>query len=207
MSAFDQALSPAEYTRLIGLARQDAAQHLGGLLHYYRGFLRRMADAGIDDKLSRKVDVSDLVQDTYFEAARDFSNFRGTSGAELRAWLRQIMNRSLLNTARHNKSTEMRDVQREVSIDALGSEAAVAIADMVDNTATPHFLASSQECQAELLTKISQLPENRRRAIGLRSLERRSFQEVGDELGISGDAARKLWSRAIEELSQSMRPQ
>src|SRR5690348_6949774 len=128
----DQVLFSAQCTRLIGMARADATEHLGVLLDYYRDFLRNLADDGIDYKLSRKVDDSDLVQDTYLAAARDFSQFRGTTEAELRAWLRQIMNHSLLNAARHYKTTEMRDVQREVSIEAFGSESAEAVASLVD---------------------------------------------------------------------------
>jgi RNA polymerase sigma-70 factor, ECF subfamily len=205
MIAFeDQALTPAECTRLIGLARVDATETLGTLLDHFRSFLRHLADDGLDRTLSSKVDDSDLVQETYFEAARDFSQFRGTTEVELRAWLRQIMNHALLNVARRYKSTQKRNTQREISLDALGSEAALAVTSLVESSATPHSRAASQESQEKLLTQIARLPENRRRVIGLRSLKRLSFQEVGAELGISSDAARKLWVRAIEDLSRTM---
>jgi RNA polymerase sigma-70 factor (ECF subfamily) len=207
IASHDQGLSPAECTRLIALARADATETLGTLLDHYRGFLRCLANDGLDRRLSHKADASDLVQETYFEAARDFSQFRGTTKVELQAWLRQIMNNELLNVARHYKATQKRNTQREVSMHAVGSEAAVSVANLVDNTATPPSRAISQEGHEKLLTEIAQLPENRQRVICLRSIERLTFQEVGAELGISSDAARKLWARAIEDLSQTMGPQ
>jgi RNA polymerase sigma-70 factor (ECF subfamily) len=46
------------------------------------------------------------------------------------------------------------------------------------------------------------LSEEHRQAITLRYLEGRSFEEIGRLLERSPDAARKLWSRAMERLRQ-----
>ena len=37
------------------------------------------------------VDPADLVQETFLEAHRDFAGFRGTSDAEMAAWLDETL--------------------------------------------------------------------------------------------------------------------
>jgi RNA polymerase sigma factor (sigma-70 family) len=51
---------------------------------------------------------------------------------------------------------------------------------------------------------ITQLPQRYRQIIGLRSLENRPYDEIGPLLGISADAAQKLWRRAIDHLAREL---
>ena len=44
------------------------------------------------------------------------------------------------------------------------------------------------------------MPEDYRRAVTLRFQEGLSFEEIGRQMGRSAEAARKLWSRAMERL-------
>ena len=47
---------------------------------------------------------------------------------------------------------------------------------------------------------LSELPENYREVIQLRSYEDLHFEDIGCRLGRSADAARHLWLRATQEL-------
>ena len=65
----DSAYAPA---RLVVLARAGDETALGQLLELYRNYLRLLADMQISRRLAGKVDPSDLVQEAFLEAHRDF---------------------------------------------------------------------------------------------------------------------------------------
>src|SRR5438128_10963899 len=71
--------------------RNGQPQRLGELLERYRNYLKLLARAQIDLFLRRRIDASDVVQETFLDACRDFQQFRGGTEAELRAWLRKIL--------------------------------------------------------------------------------------------------------------------
>ena len=57
-------------------ARNGGDAALGPLLELYRNYLRLLARIEIGRKLQGKLDASDLVQDTFLEAHRNFYLFR-----------------------------------------------------------------------------------------------------------------------------------
>lgn len=201
-----QVPSHREWKPAIESAPEDGAAPLSMEIEDYRDYLLYIARRGLDGLLRPKVGASDLVQETLLEAARDRSEFEGKTHEELREWLRKILHHTLLNAARHYKTTQQRNVRREVSLDAAGSAAADAVANLADSGPAPDAQAIATESHVALLMQIARLPENQRRAIVLRSFERLKFEEIGVELGISGDAARKLWARAVEKLARTMDP-
>src|SRR6202040_2404394 len=70
-------------------AGDDAAR--GRLLEAYRSYLTLLARVQLGRDLQGKVDPSDLVQEAFLEAHRDFGQFQGQTEAELRAWLRRLL--------------------------------------------------------------------------------------------------------------------
>src|SRR6478672_7659060 len=63
--------------RLIQEARDGNETALGRLLELYRNYLRLLARLEIGRRLQGKLDASDLVQETFTEAHRNFALFRG----------------------------------------------------------------------------------------------------------------------------------
>ena len=94
-------------------------QDPGGLLERYRQYLLMIANEVIGPELRAKLGASDLVQDTFLEAQRRLDGFRGRTGAELRAWLREILECRLANLRRSYLTTEKRRHVREVAIETL----------------------------------------------------------------------------------------
>ena len=105
--------------QLLQLARSGSSPALGRLLELYRNYLVLLARLQIGKRLQGKLDPSDLVQETFLEAHRDFAQFRGSSEAEFVNWLRQILARNLANRVRHYYATKRRDVrlERELAVD------------------------------------------------------------------------------------------
>jgi RNA polymerase sigma-70 factor (ECF subfamily) len=138
------------------------------------------------------------------EAHRGFAGFRGRSEDELLAWLRQILLHNLANLRRQYRATDKRQVQREVSLDTASENDLRG--GLVDEGSSPSMQARAREAQAALQQALEQLPASHRQVIQWRSLERCSFEEIGQRLHCSTNAARKLWTRAIQKLQHLMRP-
>jgi RNA polymerase sigma-70 factor (ECF subfamily) len=189
--------------QMLAVARNGSNEALGEALEACRGYLLLVAHRELDPHLRVKGDASDLVQDTFFDAQRDFAQFQGESEAELLAWLRQVLLHKLANHARKYKYTDKRSVDREVALPDGNSSSGFCGGLAVDEP-SPSATAMASERASALERALARLPEDYRRVIGWRLDERRSFDEIGQMLSRSGNAARKLWTRAIERLEQEL---
>jgi RNA polymerase sigma-70 factor (ECF subfamily) len=88
---------PSEIDALLTKARLGDREAFGKLLDQFRSYLRLLARHQLGQRLREKIDDSDLIQETFLEAQRDFAQFRGSSEAELAAWLRRILAHNLAN--------------------------------------------------------------------------------------------------------------
>jgi RNA polymerase sigma factor (sigma-70 family) len=110
--------SDSEPEQLLRLARAGSGPALGQLLELYRNYLTLLAGLQISRRLQSKVDAADLIQETFLQAHKHFSGFRGTSEGELMAWLRQILSTTLANLVRHYYARQRRDVRLEQDLAA-----------------------------------------------------------------------------------------
>jgi RNA polymerase sigma-70 factor (ECF subfamily) len=186
---------------LLSAARAKDAAALGKLLEGYRPYVKLLARLGINHRLQGKLDASDLVQETFMEAHRDFPQFRGTTEAELLAWLRQILISNLANQARRFLGTQGRDVrlERELAIEVDVSSRLLERGLLARDT-SPSQQAASREQAVLLADVLAKLPDDYREVIILRHLEGRTFPEIAAHMGRSSDAVKKLWARALARL-------
>jgi len=193
---------------LLSQALAGSGECFGRLLHVYRNYLKLLVVSQLEQKLAARVSPSDVVQETFLEANRDFTRFRGTSSAEFCAWLRSILVHNLHRVVEQHVLTEKRDVRREVSLEALASnlEQSTARLDSIlpDPGSSPSGTAQRQELEIELADQLAELPSDYRDVIVLRHIEAMPFEQVGQRLGRSTGAARMLWLRAIELLRERM---
>jgi RNA polymerase sigma-70 factor, ECF subfamily len=197
--------SAREMREWLSTARAGSREALGRALDSYRNYLLRVAQRELDPELRAKGAASDLVQDTFLEAQRDFAQFQGDSGAELRAWLSRLLVNNVCNFSRRFRDTDKRAIDREVTLVREGSSDAGG--DPQATTSSPSAQAIKRELAESLQQSLTQLTQDYRRVIELRYLEERSFEEIGRLTGRSPDAARKLWARAIERLGQEWKGQ
>src|SRR6516162_4181768 len=185
----------------LAAARTGSSEALGQALQACRGYLLLLAKRELDPDLRAKGGASDLVQETFLEAQRDFAQFQGSSPDELRAWLRQVLLHNVGAFTHRFRGTTKRAVGREVALAAGGSSADLG-PDLAGSTLTPSGVAIEHEQAVALRRALDRLPEEYRRMVVLRFEEGRSFEEIGRLTGRSPDAARKVWSRAMERLRQ-----
>src|SRR5262245_11197703 len=189
--------SQADISPQLEAARGGSREALGRILDGYRAYLLLIADQELDPKLQPKGGPSDLVQETFLEAQRDFGGFRGTTDGELRAWLRQLLLHNLANWARRFRATEKRRLDREVALPAGGSSAGV---DVTARTPTPSGWAIAGEQDLELQRALERLPDDYRQVLLWRYQEELSFEAIAEKMDRTAGAVRKLWLRAVERL-------
>jgi len=165
-----------------------------------RDYLLLVANEGLDTSLRAKGNASDLVQETFLRAHRGVEGFRGRTASEWRLWLRSILIRNLARERRRFGATAKRLVQREATIpDA-------RLFECVWNDETPSRNLARREREAALLEGLERLPDHYHAVVVWHHREQRSFEEIGRRLGISAEAARKLWTRALGRLRKELGP-
>ena len=192
----------ADVGQRLSAARAGSREALGEVLEACRCYLLLVANQELDAAVQAKGDASELVQETFLEAQRDFDRFHGQTDVELRAWLRQVLLHNLANFSRRYRETDKRQVAREQAIPG-DSESAPA-GGIAADTPSPSGRAMAREETAALERALERLPEDYRRIILLRNQEDRSFEEIARLMERTENAARKLWFRAIERLRQEM---
>lgn len=160
------------------------------VLESCRRFLLAIANKELPLDLRAKGGASDLVQQTLASAVQSRHQFRGNSVGELRAWLRSILHSEAAVFRRRFTQTAARDVGRE---EPLNSQLAV-------RDQAPDELAVRAEHDENLATAMRQLSHEQHQAVALRMDDGMSFAEIGVQLGRSEEAARKLFTRAIDRL-------
>jgi RNA polymerase sigma-70 factor (ECF subfamily) len=189
--------------RSLADARAGSPAALGSALNACRGYLLLVAQGEMAEDLRAKGGASDLVQETLMEAYRDFAGFQGESEAELLAWLRRLLLNNLADFTRQYRGTGKRRLDREVAPPANDSSAAAAGSPAAAGP-TPSGAAAAGEQAAAVRLVLDRLPPDYRRVIELRYQEGRPFEEIGQELGLTANAARKLLLRAVERVQQEL---
>jgi len=189
---------------LLREAREGADEARGALLESYRVYLDLLARVEIGRRLRKKVDASDVVQETFLEAHRNFGTFRGSSEAEFVAWLRSILAARIANLVRHFVGTQARDVRREQRLEVDLDQSSRALdRGLVALESTPSQQVVRREQGVLLASALARLPDEYREVVVLRHLEELPFPEVAARMGRTVDSVQKLWVRALARLRQS----
>ncbi len=189
----------------IAAARDGSREALGRLLEDCRQYLLLIASQELHADLRPKVAPSDLVQETFLDAHRDFPKFEGRSEDDLLTWLRQILLNNLRDATRKYRKLAKRNVHREISLSVGEGSAVIVVNRLPAPNESPSWLARLREKNRELREALDRLSDDHRSVIIARNLELRSFIQIGREMQRSPDAVRKLWLRALESLQRELR--
>jgi len=198
---------PVPVSELIARCRKGDEKARDELFTRYRPYLHVLAQAQLGRQLRAKTDASDLVQQTLFEAYRDFTTFAGGHEAELLSWLRRILAHNLYNEARHF-AAQQRDAAREVSLEQVqhGVEHSSLMLGrcLPGDEPTPSQIAVQRESSARLAQHLTQLPEDYQRVLLLRIFEGLTAEEVAERMGRTAGAVRMLQMRALTALRERL---
>jgi RNA polymerase sigma-70 factor (ECF subfamily) len=186
---------------LLAAARAGSREALGRVLEGCRRYLLGVAEGELGQDLRSKGGASDIVQETFLEAGRNFAGFQGSTPEELRAWLRQVLLYKVGAFRRRYRGTGKRELGREIDVVGDSSWGGIGQAP-AGSTLTPSGALIEHERALALRRALDRLPEEYRRVVVLRFEEERSFEEIGRLTERSAEAARKVWSRAMERMRE-----
>jgi RNA polymerase sigma-70 factor (ECF subfamily) len=184
-------------------ARNGSASALGDALEACRVYLQAIAERELDPVLRAKGGASDLVQETFLEAHKDFARFKGDTEAALLGWLRRMLLNNLANFRRSYRGTQKRRAGREVVLLA-GDSSHLAVEKLPADSLTPSRRLMAAEDDAEMHGALARLSADDREVIRLRYQEDRPFGEIARLMGRSENAVQKLWLRAVERLQREL---
>ena len=174
-------------------------------LERFRHYLSLLARLGFDDRLRKKLDPSDVVQQTLLEAHRGRALFQGQTAAQQAAWLRQILTRKLADAGRDLRRGK-RNVEREISLDASLEESSQRLADwLAAEQSSPSEAASHQERLLQLAAAVASLPAEQQEALLLRHCRGWTLVQISQFLGVSRYAVARLLHRGIVELRERLK--
>lgn len=174
-------------------------------LEQYRQYLLMLARAKLDPQLWAKLDASDIVQQTMFEAYEHRERFERRSEGELLAWLRQILAHNLADALRTFRRAK-RDVARERSVQQALDQSSVRVeAWLAAEQSSPSQQVARVEEALLLAQAMGELPESQREALVLRHWECRSLKEISQLMDRSPEAVAGLLKRGLKQLRVVLR--
>jgi len=171
-------------------------------LERFRDYLRLLARLQFEPRLRSKVDSSDIVQVTLLEAHTSWAQFRGSTEAELMAWLRRILSHNLADV-RKEFGRLKKDVGRERSLEEGVEHSSGRLGTLLAaRQPTPSRAVSREEEELKLTAALQQLPDAQREAVELHHLQGLPLKELAAHLGRSENAVAGLIHRGLDGLRE-----
>jgi RNA polymerase sigma-70 factor, ECF subfamily len=187
---------------LLSRAARGDHQARNLLLDRHRNRLRRMIAVRMDHRMHKRVDPSDIVQDTLVLANRRLDDYIREQPIPFYPWLRQLAWDQVVALQRKHLYAGRRSRRREEDlVPALSDESVAELATCVlDSTADPLHRLVQAELQGRVRQAIDRLPSAYREVLVLRHLEQLSTAETAEILGIGQSAVKMRHLRALERL-------
>jgi len=172
-----------DYALLRRVARGDR-EALTELIRRHQGRLMQIAYRLLKDPL----EAEDALQEVFLKAYEHAHRFEPRSSVS--AWLNRITANHCLNLLRARHPAE-----------SLDEEGASPVA---DSGPSPLEALEEQDLSRRLEELLGALPENQRRALILKRFGGLSYQEIGEQMGLSPQAVDGLLKRARQFLKKAL---
>jgi RNA polymerase sigma-70 factor (ECF subfamily) len=181
--------------QLVARAQRGDKQAFELLVEKYQRKLARLLSRFIRDP----AEVEDVTQEAFIKAYRALPAFRGDSA--FYTWLYRIGNTTAKNylLALGRRAPTSTEVEAE---EAEGFEEGEQLRDIN----TPESLLLSSEFAETVNRTIEGLPEELRRAIQMRELDGKSYEEIAQEMKCPIGTVRSRIFRAREAIAEQLRP-
>lgn len=191
--------------QLIAQAKEGDASAVNQLMDRHRNSLRQLVRMRLDNKIQKRVDVSDVVQDVLVEANRRLQRYMDNPIMPFHLWLRQIAKDRIIDAHRRHRVSAKRSVDREQQMVAPRGydQSSIQLAALLgDSRLTPAAAALQKEMAKKVEEAIAKLDQKDCEIIVMRHYEHLTNQEIGQLLELSEPAASMRYLRAIRRLKQ-----
>jgi len=193
--------------QILADVRQGDLDAVNRLMDRHRESIRRMIQMRLDNKIQRRIDVSDVVQDVLVEANRRLQNYLENPQMSFHLWLRQIAKDRIIDAHRRHRGSAKRSVDREkpLAVQAADDHSTMQLLDQLrDPELTPAAAATQQEMARAVERSIAALGDQDAEIIIMRHYEQLSNQEIAQALGLTEPAASMRYLRAVRRLREML---
>ncbi len=190
---------PAEVRDLLVRAGQGEPAAVAELFARHREEVRRAVALRLDRRLAARVDISDVLQETYLEASRRLPDYLRQRPLPFALWLRWLAREKVLALHRQHLYADRRAVGREAA-PLPADSSALLVRGLLGREPSPSQAATAAEAAERLRLALGQLDEDERDLILWRHFEQLTNREIARLLGITEAAAAKRYVRALERL-------
>ena len=172
------------------------------LLLRHRDRLRQMVAVRIDPRLARRVDPSDVVQETLAVADKRLDKYLAEQPIAYYPWLRSLAWNQLIDMHRRHVHAQRRSVEREQPWElAMSDASAMLLAERLPGpTSTPSQHLLRAEIQRRVKQLLAEMSPADREIIVMRHLEGMSVREVAAVLELPEGTVKSRHFRALESL-------
>jgi RNA polymerase sigma-70 factor, ECF subfamily len=178
------------------------------LMNDHRSRLLRMVALRMDRRLKGRVDPSDVIQDSYIEAARRLPEYVKAPPMPFFVWLRWLVGQRLMEQHRRHLGAQARDARRDISLyQGMVPEASTAdlAANLLDNLTTPSQSVIRKEQAFQLQEALDAIEPIDREILILRHFEQLSNGEAAEVLNLDKSATSKRYARALIRLKDVLK--
>lgn len=189
-----------ETERLLRLVRDGETEAFNRLFTRHRKYLKEAIELRMEQNLRRRLDPSDVVQETQLEAFRRIDDYLQRQPMPFRLWLRKTAYERLGKLREQHVGAARRSVLHEVP---LPDHSSVRLADqLVGRGSSPSQKVSRKEIAAKVRQALSRLREPDREILTMRYVEQLSNQEVAYLLELDPATVSKRHGRAVLRLQK-----
>ncbi|MCA8954819.1 MAG: sigma-70 family RNA polymerase sigma factor [Planctomycetes bacterium] len=175
-------------------------QALDSLIHRHLEWVKGYVHRRLGNDLRRGGDTQDFVQDAMVQVLEYGPRFELADEDHFRRLLARIVENSLRVKHRH-LHRQKRDIGREKEI---GSGTVLSLDPPRDQATRPSAHADQNERIAWIRLAMELLPPLEREVLWLREMDGCSFEEIGERIGATPDAARMRFNRALPKLAKKV---
>jgi RNA polymerase sigma-70 factor (ECF subfamily) len=176
---------------------------LDQLFAQHRAYLHQVIDLRLDEQTRRRMDTSDVVQETQLEAAGRIDEYLERQPMPFRVWLRKTAHEQLAKARQRHVVAKKRSVRREV---AWPHHSTLQLAQrLLGGRSTPSEQAARRELAERVRRAISELEELDREIILMLDIEGLSSPQAGYVLEMEPAAVRRRHTRALLKVHKILR--
>lgn len=183
--------------------RADGVAELARYFDRNRRRLKKCVHTRIDRRLLARMDESDIVQETFVEAAERLNEYLDNPRMPLFVWLRFLAQQTTAARHRQFYGTQKRDPDREIATGE-GAEENL-IEELTTSMISPHSAVVRAEVSAKIRELVTAMPTNDREILTMVHLEELSLPEAAAAMKLAEETVRKRHFRAISRLRSIVR--
>ncbi len=190
--------------KLIDEARAGRREAYEALFRIYCGCLRQELRRGHRLPPGRRVEESDVVQQTLLDAVQHFRSFEYRGRGSFRRWLIRILDNRVRMAQRYSRSKK-RNPSREATPKKRSVSDSESAPSLAGTTPSPSEAAMDLERRQQIEHALVSLSPDHREVIRLVKLREMSLTEVAHTMDRSENAVKKLLARALLQLREVLR--